>query len=87
MPTRVSAEKIYIFISVVRIKLQKSGFLKHTQARPFKIFLYNYWTIQNKTNSSHSFVGIGKGNTCAKFCKIKELLSCQFLTEDVQRAF
>ena len=60
MPTKVPAEKKYIYFSVIRIKIQKSGFLKHTKTRPFKISLYNYRRTQNKTNSSHSFVGIGK---------------------------
>ena len=57
--------------SVFRNKIQKSGFLKHTQTALFYISLHNYRRIQNKTNSATPFVSIGKENKYVKFsCKV-----------------
>ena len=56
-------QKKFLFFSVIRNEIQKSGFLKHTQTLSFYISLYNYRRIQNKSNSAHSLVGISVRKT------------------------
>ena len=56
-------QKKFVFFSVIRNEIQKSGFLKHTQTLSFYISLYNYRRIQNKSNSAHSLVDISVRKT------------------------